>query len=38
MAIPPKERWKRVGMPLKLSCERCAKDLSAVEVGATGNV
>jgi len=24
-------------MPLKLSCERCAKDLSAVEVGATGN-
>lgn len=30
-------RWKRVGMPLKLSCERCAKGLSAVEVGATGN-
>ena len=31
-------RWKRVGMPLKLSCEQCAKGLAAVEVGATGPV
>jgi ribosomal protein S27E len=31
-------RWKRSGLPLKVSCEQCAKGLTAVEVGGAGVV
>lgn len=31
-------RWKRVGLPLRLACNRCAKRFTAVEIGETGTV